>query len=273
MKLGFVSVPSEAQIKMAAQIGFDGIEVILGRWMGEGNDMTAENGRLAKDRLEQYGVKALTVQLGEDYTTDPCPIERVRNAIQVAKMVGTNLVTINAWIPRGLQPDEKFAYYRKTWTGFAQLAEENGVRLAIENCPHGGANLGNCPAAFRRMFELVPSPAVGLEFDPSHFIFQFMDYLPAIREFGERIYAFHAKDTQILHDRLEAWGIYGDQYLGQSWWRFRMPGYGDADWKAIFVALSDIKYDGDIIIEHEDPTYGGEEGLRRGHKFLKQYIL
>ena len=103
--------------------------------------------------------------------------------------------------------------------------------------------------------------------------FQFMEYLPAIREFGERIYAFHAKDTQILNDRRNQSGIYGDQFLQEPWWRFRMPGYGDADWKGIFVALSDVKYDGPMIIEHEDPTYEGEEGLRRGAKFLRQYIL
>ena len=63
----------------------------------------------------------------------------------------------------------------------------------------------------------------------SHFISQFMDYLVAIRELGDRIYAFHAKDTQILRDRLNRVGVYGDSWLGQGWWRFRMPGYGDAD--------------------------------------------
>ncbi len=273
MKLGFVSVPSEAQIKLAREAGFDGIEVILGRWMGKDNDMTVENAHLAKERLEKYGVKALTVQLGEDYTTDPCPIDRIQRSIEVAEIVGTPLVTVNAWIPKGLKPDEKFDYYQKAWTGFARLAEDSGIRVAIENCPHGGENLGNCPAAFRRMFELVPSRAIGLEFDPSHFIFQFMDYLSAIREFGERIYAFHAKDTQILRDGLNSAGIYGDVYLQEPWWGFRMPGYGDADWKGIFVALSDIRYDGPMIIEHEDPTYEGEEGLRRGAKFLRQFIL
>lgn len=273
MKLGFVSVPGEGQVRLAHEAGFDGIEVILGRWMGENFDMTAENGRKARDILDQYGVKALTVQLGEDYTTDPQPIERIKKTIEVAGLLDTNLVTVNAWIPRGLKPEEKYAYYQKVWSEFARLAEDRGVRIAIENCPHGGGNLGNCPEAFRRMFDLVPSDAIGLEFDPSHFIFQFMDYLAAIREFGSRIYAFHAKDTQILTDRLNRFGIYGDQYLDQGWWRFRMPGYGDADWKAIFIALSDISYSGDIIIEHEDPTYEGEEGLRRGCKFLRQYIL
>lgn len=273
MKLGFVSVPSAERIKFARQAGFDGLEVILGRWMGAGNDMTVENARQAKVFLEKYGMKALTMQLGENYTDDPDPADRMKKTIAVASIVGTKTVTANAWIPKGLKPEEKFSYYKKVWTGFAQMAEDAGVRIAIENCPHGGLNLGNCPASFRRMFELVPSKAVGIEFDPSHFIFQFMDYLPAIREFGDRIYAFHAKDTQIMHEKLNAVGIYGDGWLDQGWWRFRMPGYGDADWKAIFVALSDIKYDDDIIIEHEDPTYEGEEGLRRGCKYLRQFIL
>ncbi|MEI8190855.1 MAG: sugar phosphate isomerase/epimerase family protein [candidate division NC10 bacterium] len=273
MKLGFVSLPSEGQIKFARETGFDGIEVALGRWMGEGNDMTPENGRKTKGVLDKHSVRALTVSLCENYAEDPNPAERMKKTLEVAQILGAKIVTVNAWIPKDLKVEEKFKYYKKVWTRFAEMAEDSGVRVAIENCPHGGLNLGNCPESFRRMFELVPSKAIGLEFDPSHFIFQFMDYLTAIHEFGDRIYAFHAKDTQILRDRLNRVGIYGDSWLGQGWWRFRMPGYGDADGKGIFVALSDIKYAGDIIIEHEDPTYAGEEGLRRGGKFLRQFML
>jgi sugar phosphate isomerase/epimerase len=273
MRLGFVSVPDEQKIKFAGQAGFDGIEVNLGRWCGADFDVTAENGRKTKGFLDKHGIKALTACLAEDYTTDPNPADRMKKIMEVAKILDTPLVTVNAWIPRGLKVEEKFAYYKKTWGEFARMAEGQGLRIAIENCPHDGANLGNCPQSFRRMFELVPSAAIGLEFDPSHFIFQFMDYASAIREFGSRIYAFHAKDTQILCDKLNAIGLYGDRFLSEPWWRFRMPGYGDANWKTIFTALSDIKYDGDIIIEHEDPTYEGEEGLRRGYKYLKQFIL
>lgn len=273
MRLGYVSMPSADQVAFAHEAGFDGIEVALGRWMGDGNDMTIDNGRKAKALLDQHGVKALTLQLAEDFTDGDDPCARMRLAIAVADILDTRLITTNGWIPRGLDVDEKFTYAQKVWNEFASMAEDAGMRIAIENCPHGGANLVAGPDAFRRFFDLVPSRAIGLEFDPSHFIFQFMNYLPAIREFGDRIYAFHAKDTQILHDRLARVGIYGDQWLQQDWWRFRMPGYGDADWKAIFVALSDINYNGDIIIEHEDPTYGGAEGLRRGSKFLRQFIL
>ncbi len=273
MKLGFVAVPTEDNIRMAGRIGFDGMEVALGRWAGQGNDMTAENARKARGLLDKNGLKALTVQLAENYCDGGEPVDRMKKSIEAAGILGTRVVTVNAWVPAGLKPAEKFDYYKKVWSEFAKLAEDNGVRIGIENCPHGGVNLGSCVRAFERMFELVPSKAIGLEFDPSHFIFQFMDYISAIRRFGDRVFAFHAKDTQIMRDRLDAVGIYGDRYLDEWWWRFRMPGYGDVDWKAVFVALSDIKYAGDIIIEHEDPSFEGEEGLRRGHKFLRQYMM
>jgi sugar phosphate isomerase/epimerase len=273
MRLGFVTTPGEYQIGFAHKAGFDGIEVLLGGWMGEGNEMTVENGRKTKKLLDKYGVKALTVQLGEDYTETDDPVARMRATIEVAKIVDTKLVTVNAWIPQGLSVDDKFAYYKKIWSEFAQMAEGEGMRIAIENCPHHGVNIAYSAETFRRMFDLVPSKAIGIEFDPSHYIFQFMDYTASIREFGDRIYAFHAKDAQIKRDVLNRVGIYGDQWLDQKWWQFRMPGYGDVDWKALFIALSDVKYDGDIIIEHEDPTYGGDEGLLRGIKFLRQYVL
>ena len=73
MKLGFVSVPSEAQIKLASEAGFDGIEVALGRWMGPDFDMTLESGKKAKDLLDRYGMKGLTVHFGENYAESPDP--------------------------------------------------------------------------------------------------------------------------------------------------------------------------------------------------------
>jgi sugar phosphate isomerase/epimerase len=273
MRLGYVTRATEEVVKFASKTGFDGLEVAFGAWGGPEFDLRMENAKRVKGLLEENGLKALTLHFIQNYAEESEPVLSITKALDMAAYLGTKILTINAWIPGDLKVDEKFDYYKKVWTGFAKVAEDKGMKIAIENCPHGGHNLGNCPAAFRRMFDLVPSKTIGIEFDPSHFIFQLMDYLPAIREFGDRIYAFHAKDTQILTDKLNSLGIYGDQYFNDNWWRFRMPGYGDADWKKIFVALSDIKYDGDIIIEHEDPTYEGEEGLRRGYKFLKQYIL
>jgi len=274
MRLGFIARIDEETFRFASETGFDGLEIMAGKWEGQGDDPTADAAHHAMELLTRFGLKALTVQWAEDYCALEDPVKRLREFVAFAEVLDTRILTVNAWIPAGASVDEQFGYYKKLWTEFAKVVEDAGVRLLIENCPHGGRNLGHSTASFRRMFELVPSEAIGIEFDPSHYVFQFMDYAAAIREFGARIqHAVHAKDTQIMKDRLDVVGLYGDQYLGERWWRFRMPGYGDVDWHAFFVALSDISYEGDVIIEHEDPTFGGQDGLRRGHKFLRNYVF
>ena len=145
------------------------------------------------------------------------------------------------------------------------------MKLAIENCPHGGKNIGYSPYAWARMFEAVPSKAIGLEFDPSHLVFQFIDVERALYDFADRVYAFHAKDTQIYPHVLERTGV-----LGRGWWKFRIPGYGDVNWTQMFRGLTEIGFDGNVIIEHEDPIFRDdrrEEGLRLGLKFLKSFVV
>lgn len=123
---------------------------------------------------------------------------------------------------------------------------------------------------WEKMFNLVPSEAIGLEYDPSHLIWEGIDPVGPIREFGNRIFAFHAKDTEVLPDVLRRVGI-----LGEGWWRYRIPGWGQVDWKGIFQALAEIRFDGDLIIEHEDPTFTGEQfqqGLRLGLRHLRKFV-
>ena len=273
MRLGFVCGINEPMFRFAKQAGFEGLEVMAGIWEGQGDQPTRDTAKRARALLDTYGLKALTVQWAEDYCQLKNPVERLKQFVAFAHAVDTRIIAVNAWVPGGLSVAERFDYYQKLWSQFAPIVEDSGLKLVIENCPHGGRNLGNCPASLRRMFELVPSMAIGLEFDPSHFIFQFMDYLAPIYEFGTRLYAFHAKDTQILHGRMNEFGTLGDQYLNESWWRFRVPGYGDVDWRKVFVALSDIGYLGDIIIEHEDPVFGSEDGLTRASRFLRNYVF
>jgi sugar phosphate isomerase/epimerase len=102
-------------------------------------------------------------------------------------------------------------------------------------------------------------------------VFQFIDIERAIYEFRDRIYAFHAKDTQVYPHVLERTGV-----LGPGWWTFRIPGFGDVDWTMIFRALTGIGFDGHMIIEHEDPIFRGDrrqEGLRLGLKHLKNFVV
>jgi len=273
MQLGFVSGIKEDSFRIANEIGFDGVEIAVGKWAGRDGEPTSENAQRTKELIGKYGLKALTVQWAEVHYELENSVDRLKQLVVFANGVETNMITTNLWVPPDMAISDRFNYFKKIWIELAKIAEDAGMKIAIENCPHGVKNLASCPATFRRMFELVSSNALGLQYDPSHFVFQFMDYLAPIREFGPRIYSFHAKDTQILYDRLNDVGVYGDQYGQDGWWRFRVPGYGDIDWRKIFIALSDIGYAGDVIIEHEDPVLCGEDGLRRGYRFLQDYIF
>jgi sugar phosphate isomerase/epimerase len=267
MRLGFITDLRSERIAFAAAHGFEGLEV--GIWDGcalHPASATDADCRAARELLDKHKVPALTVLWGEEHTALKDPVGRFRRVVQMAKILGASVVTTNCWGPRG-PLKEQHAWVVKLWKECARIAEDGGVRVGFENCPHGGGNYIRTPATFAAFFEAVPSPALGLEFDPSHLVFQFIDPVPEIRAFGERIYAFHAKDTQILRTELQRVGV-----NGEGWWRFRVPGYGDLNWRAIFIALSDVHYTGDIIIEHEDPVFGGPEGLVLAAQHLRPYM-
>jgi sugar phosphate isomerase/epimerase len=172
---------------------------------------------------------------------------------------------------------QQVALFGKVFGEYARWAEDKGVRIGLENCPHvhteHGIQIGNIaytPELFEEMFNAVPSLAVGLEYDPSHFYWLGVDYVGVIHQFAERMVYAHAKDTEVLEDRLGQVGIYGN-----GWWRYRMPGMGEVDWEAIARALAEIGYTTGMVIEHEDPVFEGErfeEGLAMGLKFLRQTL-
>jgi sugar phosphate isomerase/epimerase len=125
------------------------------------------------------------------------------------------------------------------------------------------------------------SPNVGLQFDPSHLVWQMMDDVAAAREFADKIYDFHLKDTEILTHVLKRGGI--EPVNRQRWWRFRVPGYGSVNWKGVFSVLSEIGYKGAMNIENEDnfyyPAYENgdfteqyKRGFKVAHEFLKTLV-
>ena len=81
------------------------------------------------------------------------------------------------------------------------------------------------------------SPNVGLQFDPSHLVWQLMDPVQAARDFVAKIYDVHLKDTEILWHVLRRRGI--QPVNNERWWRFRVPGYGSMDWKGFFSVLAE----------------------------------
>ncbi|WP_078379059.1 sugar phosphate isomerase/epimerase family protein [Sutcliffiella halmapala] len=148
------------------------------------------------------------------------------------------------------------------------VAEEANVKIAFENCPLMG-NIAISPELWHVLFERLGSEKVGLAYDPSHLMWQFIDpYLP-IKEFGNRIFHVHAKDTEINIERLKRVGFLTDY----SWWRYRLPGLGELNWTKFISELREVGYSGVISIEHEDPVWGGDlVKTKQGLLIAKQYL-
>ena len=211
--------------------------------------------------------------LTPDATLREARIAALRQAIDAAALLGVDTVVTYGGSAFGMyfyglpgQSDshpsnktgENLRQFREVYTPLAAYAEAKGVRIAFETAPRGGGegNIAHAPALWDRLFDAVPSPALGLSFDPSHLVWLHIPDVPAIvRRYGARIYHMDGKDTEILPERLAAQGI-----LGNSWWRYRLPGCGALDWRGILAALRDAGYDGAVDIENEDPLALGLAG-------------
>jgi len=180
--------------------------------------------------------------------------------------------------PLQQQVDEIVKVYTEQY--FPAL-EKNKVKILWE--PYaGGPNIATGPIGWEALFQAFhDSPNVGLQFDPSHLLWQMMDPVAAAREFADKIYDVHLKDTEILWHLVKRGGI--QPVNGQRWWRFRVPGYGSMDWKGFFSVLAEVGYTGAMNIENEDqfyyPAYQGVEfteqykrGFRVAHEFLKTLV-
>jgi sugar phosphate isomerase/epimerase len=152
----------------------------------------------------------------------------------------------------------------------AAHAEDRGVKIAFETAGRGGpeGNIAHSPELWDAMFEAVPSPAIGLSFDPSHLVWLHIPDIPGlVRAYGSRIHHVDGKDIEILPGRLARQGI-----LGSGWWRYRLPGLGELDWRAILSALQETGYGGVVAIENEDPVFPGRAGVRWAADFLRTQL-
>ena len=168
--------------------------------------------------------------------------------------------------------------YAKIWPPIVKFAKDHGVKIAIENCPMifsydewpGGNNLASTPAIWRKMWEIIPDDNFGLNLDPSHLIWQMIDYERVIREFANKIFHVHAKDLHIDRE-----GLYNNGVLsqGMGWQVPRLPGLGDIDWAKFFAALTAARYDYVISIEHQDQVFEGDEELVKRGFYLSRDVL
>jgi sugar phosphate isomerase/epimerase len=160
--------------------------------------------------------------------------------------------------------------------------QANKVRILWEPYPLG-ANVAVSPAGFEALFKgFGDSPYVGLQYDPSHLVWQMMDPIQTARDFVDKIYDVHLKDTEVRWDVLRRVGI--NPVNGVRWWVYRLPGLGSIDWAAFFSVLQRAGYQGAMSLEHEDPLYGSPNrpgpdfnpeyalGFKMAHRYLRQYV-
>lgn len=165
-------------------------------------------------------------------------------------------------------------------------ARDRGVHLVVENClmpswhPDGyPANLAYSPELWEWMFSL----GLELNFDPSHLVPIGIDPLAALLPYAHRVRHVQAKDVQLFPERRDRYGFYGpvtsqETELRGGWWRYRVPGRGDVDWRGLVGVLEEAGYNGAVSVEHEDPVWSGDEqrvkaGLRIAHRTLRPLIV
>jgi sugar phosphate isomerase/epimerase len=209
-------------------------------------------------------------------------VDHLRKVIRVARML--ELDVVNTFVGRDWTKsvDENWPRFLRTWRPLVKFAADHGIRIGIENCPMsftrdewpGGKNLAHSPAVWRRMFADIPDANFGLNFDPSHLVWQQMDYLRPLREFASRIVHVHAKDVRVDRDRLNEVGIlaYPLQFHTP-----KLPGLGDVDWGQFFGVLCETGYAGAVCIEVEDRAYEAtlesrQASLRQSGTYLRNFL-
>jgi sugar phosphate isomerase/epimerase len=297
MQLGFVSailpdLSLEEVFAYAAQQGFGCVELMCWpagkaerRYAGvthvDVTNFTASDAANIKNLSQQHGVAISGLgyypnPLVADTNERQVYIDHIKRVIAAAAMLGVPVM--NTFIGRDhtRSIEDQWDQYEAVWVPLVQFAEAQGVKIGIENCPMlfsldewpGGKNLAISPEVWRRIFDHIPSANFGLNYDPSHLIWQHIDYVRAIHEFGSRFVHVHAKDEKINHDALYERGI-----LGLKWHVPKLPGLGDVNWGKFFSALTDVGYTGAVCIEVEDRAYEGSlEDRKRALSQSKRYL-
>lgn len=297
MKLGFITacfpeLTLEEIVKWASSEGFLALEVAC--WPSDAKDRAyagvhhidaANLDKAGADKIkklfESHGMEISSLayypnNLDPDTEKRKKHHDHLKKVIDAASLLGVKLVgTFTGRDPKK-STDESLAEFSKVFPPLVKYASDKKVKLMIENCPMMyafpcGTNFAYSPAIWEQMFKIIPKN-LGLNYDPSHLYWLFIDYLLPIKCFRDKIFHVHAKDTEILRENLGWKGIYA-----KDWWRYRIPGLGSINWGKFISELGEAGFDGVISIEHEDPVWEGsidkvKKGLVLGRRHLSQFI-
>ena len=304
MQLGFVSailpdLTLEEVVSFARASDYECVELMCWpagkaerRYAGVTHvDVATLNKREAEKILEVTSSAGVAIS-GLGYYPNPltpdtsearASIQHIKKVIRASSKLGIGLV--NSFIGRDWtrSVEENWPRFLKVWRPLVQFAEDQGVRIAIENCPMaftadewpGGKNLASTPAIWRRMFEEIPNANFGLNYDPSHMIWQHMDEIRPLRDFADRIFHVHAKDVRLDRERLDQVGIMAHPLEFHT---PKLPGLGDVNWGRFFSVLGDSGYRGPVCVEVEDRAFESslaarKASLRQSAAYLRQFLV
>ena len=209
-------------------------------------------------------------------------IDHLKTVIKASELLGVDMVTTFIGRDQNKSVEENIGLVKQVWPDIVAWAEKCGVKIAIENCPMlfgpdqwpGGQNLMCTPALFKKLFDIIQSPNIGLNFDPSHFVWQGLDYIKTVYEFKDKLFHIHFKDIKLYPNKLSECGVlaYPVEYMSP-----KIPGLGDVNWGAFVSALNDICYKGCAVIEIEDKAFEGSRedvihSIELSKKYLSQFV-
>ena len=305
MQLGYVTaiVPEwtfQQHLEFAREVGYDCLEVMCWppgkadrRYAGvthlDVEKLCADAGAREEVKRQQreYGVSISALgyypnPLDPDEEVSRTATTHLRKLIEAADLLDVGCVTTFVGRDKTRTIVDQWPRFLEVWQPLVAYAGERGVRIAIENCPMrftrdewpGGTNLAVSPAVWERMWQDLPAPHWGLNYDPSHFVLQQMDYTLPFRKYPERMHHVHAKDARIDREALDHHGVFSHPNL---WHTPKIPGQGDVDWGRFVGYLRETGYDGPVCVEVEDRTYEGSladrlRALRLSYAHLRQFI-
>ncbi|HWI72318.1 MAG TPA: sugar phosphate isomerase/epimerase [Baekduia sp.] len=293
--------PLEDVAAWAGAHGYEALELAAWPQLGD-RPFTASH--LAAERFDEREAERVLTILDDngltlsalayyDNNLDPDPAARaanhahVRACIDAAALLGG--VPVGTFVGRdpGRSVAENLREAERVLPPLVDHAGERGVKLMIENCvmegwtPDGApGNLAYSPELWEWMFSL----GLYLNFDPSHLLWLGIDPVAALKPYVGKLAHAHAKDAETFPERRNHYGFFGR--LGErdqdpwdmGWWRYRIPGLGQVDFRGYVDALYEGGFDGVLSVEHEDPVWGGtpekvEQGLRIAHRTLRPLVV
>ena len=239
-------------------------------------------GELAERGIEISGLGYYPNPLAPDLEHRADVIAHLRTVIAAATKLGVPVVNTFIGNDKNRSLTENFAEFLKVWPDIVRRAADHDVKIGIENCPMifsadewpGGNNLMYAPAIWRDVFGALDrtddAATLGLNLDPSHLVWQMIDYERVVREFGPRIYHVHAKDMEIDRDGLYDRGVMS---AGVGWQVPRLPGLGEIRWDRFIAALYRVGYDYAVVVEHEDRGFeGSDEKVKAGFRIARDAV-